>query len=153
MLEPNARNFKGHPQLEESEDIKPILPTVGKGTMKPSTVDSGFILSLPPLQNPYTSDSGYKRVLRAYLPPGILQAVEPQLTKFASEAISDEVYEWISNAEREQPYVKTRNVWGAQYPFDRLVTSNGWKQLGKWGSRNGYACLHKYLIPEANHQH
>jgi hypothetical protein len=105
--------------------------------MQPSTADSGFILTLPPLQNPYTSDSSYKRVLSAYLPSKVLKTVEPRLTKFADEAISDEVYEWISNSEREQPYVKTRNVWGARYPFDRLVTSHGWKQLGKWGAKNG----------------
>ncbi|KAK5048580.1 hypothetical protein LTR84_005671 [Exophiala bonariae] len=109
--------------------------------MQPSTADSGFILTLPPLQNPYTSDSSYKRVLSAYLPSEVLRIVEPRLKKFADEAISDEVYEWISNAEREQPYVKTRNVWGARYPFDRLVTSYGWKQLGKWGAKNGVIAL------------
>lgn len=118
--------------------------------MQPSTVDSGFILSLPPLQNPYTSDSSYKRILEAYVPPKVLNVVEPRLTKFAGEAISDEVYEWISNAEREQPYVKTRNVWGARYPFDRLVTSHGWKQLGKWGARNGYVHVPSVCILKSN---
>ena len=89
-------------------------------------------------------------MLAAYLPVEVLSVVEPRLTKFAREAISDEVYEWISNAESEQPYVKTRNVWGARYPFDRLVTAHGWKQLGKWGARNGYARLQDKLNSEAN---
>ena len=106
--------------------------------MDPSTVDSGYILSLPPLENPYRSDTSYQRILSAYLPPTILSIVEPRLVKFAEEAVSNEIYEWISNAEKEQPYVKTRNVWGARYAYDRLVTSHGWKQLGKWGAKNGY---------------
>ncbi len=105
--------------------------------LKPSTVEEGFILSPPPLANPYTSDASYQRILEWYLPSDILETVKPLLTKFAEEAISQEINEYISNAESQQPYVRTHNVWGARYPYDRLVTSQGWKALGKWGSKNG----------------
>ena len=108
-----------------------------------STPDTGYTLSLPPLENPFTSDESYGRVLGWYLPPDVLEVVKPRLTQFGAEAVSDEVNEWISNAEKEQPYVKTRNVWAERYPYDRLITSHGWKEVGKWGSRNGYvACPH-----------
>ena len=105
--------------------------------MNPSTIDSGFILSLPKLQNPATSDIAYQRVLSWYLPQSLLEKLQPRLETFGEEAISGQISEWISNAEREQPYVKSRNVWGGQYAFDRLVTSEGWKRLGGWGIANG----------------
>ncbi|KAJ9608175.1 hypothetical protein H2200_007163 [Cladophialophora chaetospira] len=109
--------------------------------VKPSTVNAGFILSPPPLENPFTSDESYQRVLEWYLPSEILKTVKPRLTRFAEEAISPEINEYISNAESQQPYVKTHNVWGGRYPYDRLVTSQGWKALGKWGSKNGVIAL------------
>ena len=105
--------------------------------LKPSTINTGFILSPPPLENPFTSDASYQRVLEWYLPSEILEIVKPRLKKFAEEAISQEINEHIANAESQQPYVKTHNVWGDRYPYDRLVTSQGWKALGKWGSKNG----------------
>lgn len=105
--------------------------------LKPSTADTGFILTPEPLQNPFTSDESYQRVLEWYLPRDVLATVKPRLTKFAEEAVSDQINEFISNAESQQPYFKTRNVWGARYPFDRLITSHGWKEIGKWGTRNG----------------
>lgn len=103
----------------------------------PSTIDSGFRLTLPPLPNPATSDPAYTRILQWYLPPVVYSQLRPRLEAFGAEAVSDEVHEWISNAEKQPPYVKTRNVWGEKYPHDRLVTSEGWKRLGAWGVRNG----------------
>lgn len=104
---------------------------------RPSTIDSGYILSLPRLSNPATSDAAYQRLLSWYLPLALNEKLQPRLEKFGDEAVSDQVNEWISNAERQPPYVKSRNVWGEKYSYDRLVTSEGWKALGKWGIQNG----------------
>ncbi|KAK5175206.1 uncharacterized protein LTR77_000343 [Saxophila tyrrhenica] len=105
--------------------------------MKPSTIDSGFILSLPRLPNPATSDPAYKRILDWYLPLQVLEKLWPRLEKFGGEAVSDRINDHISDAEKHPPYVKTRNVWGTKYPHDRLVTSEGWKRVGDWGIQNG----------------
>ncbi|KAJ5921613.1 hypothetical protein N7454_009087 [Penicillium verhagenii] len=102
-----------------------------------STVDKGFILSPAALQNPATSDPVFLRILEWYLPQEILTSIAPRLEMFGSEAISEEINALIGNAERQTPYVKTRNVWGARYDSDRLVTSAGWKELGRWGIKNG----------------
>lgn len=104
----------------------------------PSTVDTGFILSVPPLANPYAADVAYQRVLRWYLPRSVLDVIAPQLRKFGDEAISERINRWVANAEKEQPYVKTHDVWGRRYPYDRLITSQGWKEVGAWGAKNGY---------------
>lgn len=67
----------------------------------------------------------------------MLEYIAPELRKFGDEAVSDQVYEWIADAETNQPYVKTRDVFNNRYPYDRLVTSQGWKELGRWGIGNG----------------
>lgn len=110
-----------------------------QSTGHPSTIDTGFILTPPRLPNPATSDKAYQRILSWYLPNQVLEQIKPRLEAFGNEAISDITNELIANAERDVPYVKTRNVWGAKYPHDRLVTSSGWKELGKWGIQNGSA--------------
>ncbi|OAL20821.1 hypothetical protein AYO22_08449 [Fonsecaea multimorphosa] len=84
-------------------------------SLKPSTVDNGFILYPPALENPFTSDESYQRVLEWYLPPDILETVKQRLTLFAEKAISPEINELISNAESQQPYVKTHN-WMTERP-------------------------------------
>ncbi|CAI7594792.1 unnamed protein product [Penicillium glandicola] len=109
--------------------------------LKPSSADEGFILSTPALENPATSDEVFQRILQWHLPQDLLAKIAPKLQNFGSEAISDETNTLIGNAETELPHIKTRNVWGAQYDADRLVTSTGWKELGKWGIKNGVVGL------------
>ncbi|KAK4561566.1 hypothetical protein LTR86_004245 [Recurvomyces mirabilis] len=104
---------------------------------RPSILDTGFSLSLPPLPNPVTSDPAFQRILSWYLPDETRSSIAPSLQAFGQEAVSPQIYEWISNAEREVPYVKTRNVWTGKYAYDRLITSTSWKELGRWGIRNG----------------
>jgi 2-succinyl-5-enolpyruvyl-6-hydroxy-3-cyclohexene-1-carboxylate synthase len=82
------------------------------GLAAPSTIDTGFMLSVPQLENPYTSDDSYQRVLEWYLPLSVLNTVRPKLSQFGEEAISEQIHQWVANAEKEQPYVKTHDVWG-----------------------------------------
>lgn len=103
----------------------------------PSTIDTGFRLTLPPLPNPATSDAAYTRILTWYLPPAHYATLRPQLERFGAEAVSDEVHAWIANAEICPPYVKVRDVWGQKFGVGRLVTAEGWRGVGGWGVRNG----------------
>lgn len=129
------------------------LHTVVNMSQSPSTVDKGFILSPTLLENPATSDRVFQRILECeypiyrctrtlltisgHLPQDQLPKIVPNLTRFGSDAISKEINSHIGNAEMQEPYIKTRNVWGARYDVDRLVTSTGWKELGKWGIKQG----------------
>ncbi|EPS28110.1 hypothetical protein PDE_03056 [Penicillium oxalicum 114-2] len=102
---------------------------------KPATVDSGYIMQPIPLENTYSTDTGLKRVLQWYLLTATFNSVEAEFSQLGAEAISEQVREWSADAERNQPYVKSHNVWGKRYDYDRLVTTEGWKQLGRWGAR------------------
>ncbi|KAJ5769776.1 uncharacterized protein N7511_001827 [Penicillium nucicola] len=110
-------------------------------SFKPSTVDQGFILSTPALKNPGVSDEAFLRILQWHLPREVLSKILPDLQTFGCEAISDDTNRLIGNAETQLPYIKTRNVWGARYDTDYLITSDGWKKLGQWGIKNGVVGL------------
>lgn len=78
--------------------------------------------------------------------------VEPHLAQFGEEAVSPQVFAWNSDAEANLPYVKKYNVWGQRYGYDKLITADGWKQLGKWGAKHGLVVrlvldMHLTLIP------
>lgn len=103
-----------------------------------STVDTGYRLQPSPLENPVTSDAYFQRVIHWYLGTELAKDILPQLTKFGDEAVSDPIHAWIANAEKEEPYVKQYDVWGRRYPYDKLVTAEGWKRLGAWGAKNGF---------------
>ncbi|OQE41829.1 hypothetical protein PENCOP_c004G04983 [Penicillium coprophilum] len=103
---------------------------------QPATADVGYITDPGPLENTYTSDPSLQRTLAWYLPSTTLESVQTHLTQLGAEAVSEQIREWSADAERNVPYVKSHNVWGKRYDYDRLVTTEGWKQLGKWGARN-----------------
>jgi hypothetical protein len=97
---------------------------------------------VPLIANILHSDTTLTQPLfTGYLPPTHLPALDSHLTTLGAEAISPQIREWSADAERNQPYVKGFNVWGDQYGVDRLVTSEGWKQLAKWGAKNGFVQL------------
>lgn len=72
-----------------------------------------------------------------YLPAETLKRAEPHLAKMGEEAVSPQIHAWNADAEVNQPYVKKYNVWGERYGYDRLITTEGWKKLGRWGASNG----------------
>ncbi|KAF9887860.1 hypothetical protein FE257_009520 [Aspergillus nanangensis] len=115
----------------------------------PASAESGTFTRLEPLPNTYTSDIALQRMLTWYLPTETLGRAEPHLTQLGEEAVSPQVLAWNADAEVNQPYVKKYNVWGQRYGYDRLITTEGWKQLGKWGAKHGVVSLgydHSYGV-------
>jgi len=119
---------------------------------QPATAESGTFTEPAPLENTYTSDISLQRSLQCesvifilyrcqrclllgYI-PSELRSNESHFIQLGAEAVSDQIREWSADAERNPPYVKSHNVWGKRYDYDRLYTTEGWKQLGKWGARN-----------------
>ena len=138
----------GQPAHSPQYNTSAVFRMPPTAPLKASTADSGFVLSPGPLANPFTSDPSFQRVLSWYLPTETINAVKPRLTRFGDEAISNQVKEWISNAERHPPYVKQYNVWGQRNDPDQLVTSWGWKSAGAWGIDNGL--VEPYMTLSAN---
>ncbi|KAF7166278.1 hypothetical protein CNMCM5623_000035 [Aspergillus felis] len=108
---------------------------------QPATADRGSFTTPEPLQNTYKTDTNLHRLLSWYLPSSTYQSIQSNLAQLGEEAISPQIREWSADAERHQPYVKGYNVWGQRYDYDRLITSEGWKQLSRWGARHGVVAL------------
>ena len=124
----------------------PMQTKMARHTLVPSTIDTGYRLQPAPLENPVKSDVYFQRVISWYLGPDIEKDVLPRLIRFGDEAVSDTVHTWIANAEKEEPYVKQYDAWGRRYPYDKLVTAEGWKRLGEWGANNG-CVIHQTSAP------
>lgn len=77
--------------------------------------------------------------IQGYLPKETFAKVQRELAPLGDEAISAQITQWNGNAEKQVPYTKGYNIWGERYSYDQLVTGEGWKELGKWGARTGYA--------------
>lgn len=84
--------------------------------------------------------TSYPLTLRAssvFLSIEVAAASKGEVSALGQEVISDQIFRWISDAERNKPYVKGsgRNAFG-RWTGD-LVTSEGWKQLQRFGIAKG----------------
>ena len=72
-----------------------------------------------------------------YLPPSVLQAVESDLAIFGDDVLSPDIFDWITDAERNLPYIRGsgRDAFGK--PKSELVVTEGWRKLQEFGMSNG----------------
>lgn len=72
-----------------------------------------------------------------FLPRKIVQDTAGDLSNFGEEVVSKQVLDWVSDAERNVPYVRGsgRDAFGRR--TDELVTTEGWRNLQKMGLREG----------------
>ncbi|MEK7357165.1 MAG: acyl-CoA dehydrogenase family protein, partial [Bdellovibrionota bacterium] len=80
----------------------------------------------PTLSNTFRSDESLKRVLRKYLAPDSLSAIEKHLDH-VGELASTRWLEWSREAEANEPELIAFDPWGCR--IDRIRTSSGWKNL------------------------
>jgi alkylation response protein AidB-like acyl-CoA dehydrogenase len=78
------------------------------------------------------------------MPDEVQQDIAPDLSQFGEKVLSPKVLTWVSDAERNTPYVKQFDCWGRRR--DDLVTSEGWRQLQALGIAEGMVA-----IPYENH--
>ncbi|KAF3760811.1 acyl-CoA dehydrogenase/oxidase C-terminal [Cryphonectria parasitica EP155] len=106
--------------------------------MEGATSDTGFFQQQPILENQAQYDPSYQRVLKLFLPPGILQTVTPELIALGDKVLSQTVFDLIFDAERNLPQLRGsgRDSFGRPRS-DALVLSQGWRELQQFGIQNG----------------
>lgn len=72
-----------------------------------------------------------------FLPSSIAAAAHDEVSLLGQEVISDRVFSWISDAERNKPYLKGSGRDAFGHWTGELVTSEGWRQLQKFGIMKG----------------
>jgi hypothetical protein len=80
--------------------------------------------------------------MTVFLPKEVLISVNPELAKFGDEVVSKQIFDWVTDAERNLPYLRGggRDTFGRR--TSELVVSEGWKNLQNFGIGNGYVIWH-----------
>ncbi|PHH82735.1 hypothetical protein CDD82_4991 [Ophiocordyceps australis] len=105
--------------------------------MDSSTADRGFFQAPPVLPNQFYDDESFQRCFRLFLPSDIRQQTSGDTAALGQQVLSDVIFSWVTDAERNKPYVKGtgRQVFGQR--ATELVTSHGWQQLQAFGISKG----------------
>lgn len=77
-----------------------------------------------------------------FLPSTILRDVEPELLVLGAKVLSSEIFDAITDSERNVPYLRGggRDAFGKS-TSDSLVVTEGWTKLQNFGIKNGFGLL------------
>ncbi|KFY15821.1 hypothetical protein V492_01750 [Pseudogymnoascus sp. VKM F-4246] len=133
------------PQTVEVNE-KPLLEAV---QTQPQTVevDEKALLeaaqtqprTTPKLESPYLDDVAFARLVDLHLPPEVKKSAEVELARLGDAAVSQQLMGWVADAESSPPHIQHWDSWGEEK--DGLVTSQGWKNLWRFGISERLAAL------------
>ncbi|KAL7937034.1 acyl-CoA dehydrogenase/oxidase C-terminal [Trichoderma chlorosporum] len=105
--------------------------------MEHSGANKGFFQPAPILPNQFYDDVSFRRCFKLFLPFSVITEVEAEVAALGRDVLSDEVFAWITDAERNKPYLKGsgRDAFGRWH--GELVTGEGWRELQKFGLSRG----------------
>ncbi|RYC61506.1 hypothetical protein CHU98_g4723 [Xylaria longipes] len=106
--------------------------------MEPASANTGFFQLLPTLKNQFLHDRSIKRVFRLFLPADIARTVAPEITSLGDEVLKQHIFDWVTDAEKNQPYITGggRNAFG-QPVSTKLVVTEGWRKLQSFSIEKG----------------
>lgn len=82
-----------------------------------------------------------------FLPSSIFQAVEPDLSKLGEDVLSDAIFDYITDAERNLPYLRGNGRDAFGKPRSELVVTEGWRKLQDFGIEKGYVIDPLTMVP------
>ncbi|KAL2178019.1 acyl-CoA dehydrogenase/oxidase [Thermothelomyces heterothallicus CBS 202.75] len=105
--------------------------------MQPSSSNTGFFQQLPVIRNQFEDDVSLQRITKLFLPASVLDQTAPEISQLADDVLSKQVFDWISDAEHNQPYLRGsgRDAFGK--PTNELVVTEGWRKLQEFGFKKG----------------
>ncbi|KAK5654882.1 hypothetical protein OQA88_6920 [Cercophora sp. LCS_1] len=109
--------------------------------MEPSSSNTGFIQTQPVIKNQYHDDISLKRVVKLSLPPAVLERVDTEISELGEEVLSQQIIDWVTDAEKNQPYLRGsgRDAFGR--PKNDLVVGEGWRGLQDFGFKKGVVAI------------
>ncbi|KAK9249580.1 hypothetical protein V1506DRAFT_450768 [Lipomyces tetrasporus] len=103
--------------------------------MPAASATNGFFQESPRLQNQFLSDQSLQRVLKHYAPKAVFLSVAPDLRRFGDYVISNEIFSWVADAERNLPTVDQFDAFGNIK--NQLNTSEGWRMMKNISATEG----------------
>ncbi|KAK3326358.1 acyl-CoA dehydrogenase/oxidase [Apodospora peruviana] len=114
--------------------------------MEPSSASTGFFQQMPVLENQFYDDVSLQRIAKLFLPSPLLDQVQPEIAQLGQDVLSQQVLDWITDAERNQPYLRGNGRDAFGRPKSQLVVTEGWRELQKFGFEKGFVA-HNYEHP------
>ncbi|KAG5919447.1 hypothetical protein E4U42_006516 [Claviceps africana] len=105
--------------------------------MESSGADKGFFQTAPVLKNQALDDESFKRCFNLFLSRNVSFQAGPEVLALGDDVISDRVFAWNTDAERNKPYIKGsgRDAFGRWR--GELVTGEGWRNLKDFSIAKG----------------
>jgi putative acyl-CoA dehydrogenase len=98
----------------------------------------GFLQEPPRLGNQYLEDTALRELLQRILPEDVLQAIEPDLTRWGHRVVED-CWPLARNVEEHKPYLVNFNAWGKR--IDEIRIGYGWKKLDAISAEEGLIAI------------
>lgn len=76
-----------------------------------------------------------------FLPAPVLAKVKSDIAKFGDDVLSPAIFDWITDAERNLPYIRGNGRDAFGKPKSELVVAEGWRKLQEFGISNGVVAL------------
>ena len=72
-----------------------------------------------------------------FLPQPLLDQITPEAAQLGEEVLSQRVFDWVTDAEHNQPHLRGsgRDAFGS--PKSELVVTEGWRKLQDFGFQQG----------------
>ncbi|CAK7209576.1 hypothetical protein SBRCBS47491_000490 [Sporothrix bragantina] len=105
--------------------------------MEPSSSNTGFFQELPELPNQFHDDVSFQRVLKLLIPEDLRRQVEPELAQLGEDVLAPHIFDLVTDAERNLPYLRGGGRTALGRPTSELVTGEGWRGLQAFGMERG----------------
>ncbi|KYK60330.1 hypothetical protein DCS_01467 [Drechmeria coniospora] len=105
--------------------------------MESSSADKGFFQKKPALPNQFYDDVYFQRCFTLFLPADIRSKHQAEVAALGRDVLTDQIFAWVTDAERNKPYVKGggRDIFGKW--VGELVCTEGWRELQNFGISKG----------------
>ncbi|KAK4241413.1 putative acyl-CoA dehydrogenase AidB [Achaetomium macrosporum] len=109
--------------------------------MEPSSSNTGFFQQQPVIKNQFHDDVSLQRITRLFLPRAVLDQISSEAAQLGDEVLTQQVFDWVTDAERNLPYLRGsgRDAFGK--PKAELVVTAGWRKLQDFGFQKGVVAL------------
>ncbi|KAK3365807.1 hypothetical protein B0T24DRAFT_636834 [Lasiosphaeria ovina] len=109
--------------------------------MEPSSSNTGFFQQLPVLKNQFHDDASLQRVAKLFLPASLLDHIGPETAQLGDHVLSQDIFDHVTDAEKNQPYLRGNGRDAFGNPKSELVVTEGWKRLQDFGFEKGVVAL------------
>jgi hypothetical protein len=72
-----------------------------------------------------------------FLPQPLLDQISPEAAQLGEEVLSQHVFDWVTDAERSQPYLRGNGRDAFGRAKSELVVTEGWRKLQDFGLQQG----------------